>query len=451
MTLNLRLSQNRQHVKCGQKTTLFVLLDTSSDESTQLVQRRRHVALVIDCSGSMYGKKLDDAKNAAINMVNNLDSNDLVSVVTFSSEVNVPLRPTPASDQSIEGMIQSIQAGGGTAMHGGMAAALNMLRDASDPQTINRIELFSDGEPNVEPYNDVDFMQLSKEIRDSGISIDVFGIGDDYNSSLLMQIAETGMGVWEHVSDTDALTRMVTGHVEDMQNTIITNPTLQITLMPGAELAKVAITKPTLQEIESESKVQHGNSTSIGLHDIMKDESQTVVMRVTIPPIEESNVTFITATLTEGSRQVASESGAISCTQDKDLYNMEADPSPRVILASSEATILFRKGLDGDNESTRMANTILKSLDDPETTKLMNDESHATIINAKKIGDVIRPNMSESEKKQILHDTTVIGTNIPSGEEETKSSDKGLTCPHCGHSIRPTSKVCGGCGKNISR
>ena len=450
MALNLRLVQNRQHVKCGQKTTLFVLLEISPEESTQLVQKRRHVSLVIDCSGSMHGKKLDDAKNAAINVVNSLNPDDLVNIVTFASDVSVPLKPTPASDRSIEGVIRSIQAGGGTAMHGGIAVALEQLRDVSDGQTLNRIELFTDGEPNVEPYNDIDFMQISQAVRDNGMSLDAFGIGDDYNESLLMQIAETGKGVWEHVSDTEALTKMVTDHVNDMQNTIITNPNLQITLMPGAELVTASITKPTLQEIDPKLKIQSGNTTNIGLHDIMKGESQTVVMRVAIPPVEENDMTFLTASLTEGSNQVATESGTISCTHDKDLYNMEADPSPRIILASSEATLLFRKGLDGDDEATRMANTILKSLDDPETTKLMDADAQATVLNAKKIGNVAHLDMPESEKKQILHDTTVIGTHGTS-ENEAGACDGDARCPHCGHAIRPTSKVCGGCGKNINR
>ena len=76
--LNLKLSQNRQHVKCNQKTVLFVSLEISPDETTQFIQRNHHVSLVIDCSGSMDGKKIQDAKEAAINVVRQLSPNDLV-------------------------------------------------------------------------------------------------------------------------------------------------------------------------------------------------------------------------------------------------------------------------------------------------------------------------------------------------------------------------------------
>ena len=454
--LNLRLSQNRQHVKCGQKTTLFALLEVAPDESTRIIQKRKHVALVIDCSGSMDGKKLDDAKNAAMGVVDSLDPRDLVSVVTFESDVDVKLRPTPASDGSIEDTVRSIRANGGTAMHGGMAAAFQLLKQESAPDIISRMEVFSDGEPNVAPYDDADFMRLTAEIRNGGITTDIFGIGDDYNGPLLMQIAESGRGKWEHVSDTDALTRLVTGQITEMENTVITNPQLQITLMPGSELVTMAITRPFLQEIGPESKRTSGNTTYVGLNDIIMDQVQTVAMRIAIPPISGSNVQFVTAAITEGSNEVAAQSAVIFCTDDKDLYNMEVDSSPRVILSSSEATVLFRRGLEGDPEATRMANTILKGLDDPDTTRIMDEDAQATVINAREIAGSVQPGMSESDKKRILHDTTVIGTGRADAQAEPAPAGQTADapdprCQSCGHAIRPASRVCGNCGKVINR
>ncbi len=441
--LNLRLVQNRQHVKCGQKTTLFSLLEISPDESTRMVQKKHHVSLVIDCSGSMDGQKIEDAKDAAVNLVKSLSPNDLVSIVTFSTTVDVKLHPTSASDGSIENIIRSITVGGATALHGGMATALQLILQTASPDTIGRLEVFTDGEPNVEPYDDDDFIHLVSGIRDNGITTDVFGIGQDYNGPLLMQIAEIGRGKWEHVSDSDALTKMVSNQVTEMKNTIIANPQLQITLMEGAEMATIAITKPTLQEIAPESRRMSGNITHIGLRDIIKDETQAIAMRIAVPPIHETDVPLLTVAIVEGATEVASQTGTISCTDDKELYNMELDPNPRVILASSEATVLFRKGLEGDNEATQLANTILKSLDDPETTKLMDADAQATVIHAQKISGNIQAGVSKENIKQILHETTVIG---PAKEQAAT-----LKCPYCDSQIRPTSKICGYCGKNLKK
>ena len=163
--LDLKLSQNRQHVKCNQKTAVFVSLEVSPDETTKFIQKNHHVALVIDCSGSMYGNKIEDAKETAINVVRRLSHNDLVSVVTFESEVEIKLNSMSASDPSIENVIRSINVGAATALHGGISAAFQLLMQSSTPNMINRLEVFTDGEPNVPPYEDNDFVQLAQEIR----------------------------------------------------------------------------------------------------------------------------------------------------------------------------------------------------------------------------------------------------------------------------------------------
>ena len=441
--LNLKLSQNRQHVKCNQKTALFVSVEISPDETTKFIQRSHHVSLAIDCSGSMDGKKIHDAKQAAINVVQRLSPNDLVSIVTFETEVNVILNPTPASDQNIENIIHSIDVGGATALHGGIAMAFQLLQQASIPNAINRIEVFTDGEPNVVPYDDHDFVNIVQEVRRNGITLDVFGIGDDYNGPLLMKIAECGGGKWEHVQDTNALTTIVNNQVTEMQNTIISNPQLVLTLMDGAELASAAITKPTLQEISTSNRLVSGNTVSMGLKDIIKDESQIVAIRIAVPPVEGENLSLVTAAITEAGHEISNQTAMISCTDDKELYNLEVDPSPRVLLSSTEATVLLRKGLEGDSEATQMAETILKNLDDQETTELMNDNAHATLINAQNIIGDIKPDMSVSEQKRVLHETTVIGNS-------TVKSNSNLICQKCNAELRAASKVCGKCGTSVN-
>ena len=404
----MRLTQNRLHVRCGQKTTLFTQLDITADPSAApLGQRRHHVALAIDCSSSMSGQKIQAAKNTALRLVDSLSASDLVSIVTFASDATVALQPTAVSKQKISDVINSINVGGATALYAGISTAFEMLEQKSTPDTISRLMLISDGKPNMGQCHENDFEQLTENIRNRGITTDVFGIGD-YAAPLLMMMAEVGRGKWHHIADIDALTSMVNVQVTEMQKTVVANPQLSINLMPNAELATVAITKPTLQEINTKLWHVSDDTTRIGLKDIIKDVTQTVVMRVSLPPTEGYGIPFMTATITDGNSTIASKTASISCTGDKNIYNLEADPNPRIILAGSEATLLLRKGLEGDEEATRVANTIISSLEDPETTRLLNNDARATVIGAKNVSENTQHEMSDAEKKQALHNTTVI-------------------------------------------
>ena len=443
--LELKLSQNRKRVKCGKRSVLFVSAEISPDDKTKMITPRCHICLVIDCSGSMYGDKIEDAKTAAIDVVRSLSPNDLVSIVTFSGVAEVKLNPTPASDNNIENVIRSIDVDSTTALHAGISKGFELLQHASAPNMVNHLDVFTDGVPNVpaehmlDDQRDNDFTQLSREIRNHGMTLNSFGIGDDYDEHLTLLLAEVGGGKWQHVANTSELTTIVNEQVTEMKNTVISNPQLQLTLMDSAELATAAITKPTLEEIDTNDLSRTGRTLSIGLKNIIKDESQIIAMRITVPPIDsKEEIPLLTVEITEGNNVIAKETIGISCTDDMDLANYEDNPNPRVLLSNSEATVLLRKGLDGDQEAKDKATIILKNLSETDTD-LLDDDTKATVIKTKIISGEIKPGMSSSDKKRVLHESTVIGDK------------KDLVCPNCNSPIRPTSKICGKCGKPINK
>ena len=66
-----------------------------ADQGADVAEARAPVAmvLVVDTSGSMAGRKIEDARQAAIALLDEMQSDDMVSVVRFASqaEVLVPL------------------------------------------------------------------------------------------------------------------------------------------------------------------------------------------------------------------------------------------------------------------------------------------------------------------------------------------------------------------------
>ena len=438
--LNLKLAQNRRNVKCNNKDNLFVAVDLSPDEATQLIQKSHHVSLAIDCSGSMYGEALDDAKNAAIQAVSSLSPNDLVSIVAFETEAKVVLSATPANDSNIANVINSLEDGGGTAMYDGIDIAFDLLQKFITPNTINKLMVFTDGEPTVGP-DDKEIIKKCKEIRGAGVSVDVFGIGIDYNENLTKAISEAGGGKWEHIENTKDLQTTVMLQMTEMQKTVVSNPQLELSLMQGAELAEAAIITPTYQKIDLNDHQMSGNKISFGIKDIIIDQSQTIAMRLSVPSIQTTQPTpLVTARITEGSQEIAVETAQIACSDDPDIYNLETDPDPRVLFQSGKATQLIQQGIeDGDDEATKMGKTILSSLESDASSGDLGDEAQATVINAQELGGNLKPGMTDAQKKTIMHQSTQIG----------KKAD--ISCPNCQAIIKPGAKFCGKCGKPINK
>src|SRR6185503_10336320 len=88
--LQLNLLPERQIVISGKPEEVILKIDLRTSPRKQT--RRRSVlnlALVLDRSGSMAGAKLEKAKQAASELIDQLSENDTLSVVTYSSTVEV--------------------------------------------------------------------------------------------------------------------------------------------------------------------------------------------------------------------------------------------------------------------------------------------------------------------------------------------------------------------------
>ncbi|MBN2497151.1 MAG: VWA domain-containing protein [Deltaproteobacteria bacterium] len=154
-----------------------------------------NVSVVLDRSGSMAGEKLSQAKQAAGMVLAQLRSQDVVSVVTYDSGVDVPVPATDASEPwKLTREIEWLQPGGRTALYDGVQAGAKELRKHLDSERINRIVLLSDGLANVGPSSPESLASLGDSLGREGIAVTTIGLGLDYSEQTMTALAERSEG-----------------------------------------------------------------------------------------------------------------------------------------------------------------------------------------------------------------------------------------------------------------
>lgn len=161
-----------------------------------------HITFLIDTSGSMRAQnKLPLLIESFKVLLETLDEDDTVSIVTYAGSAGTVLEPTPASETgTIKRALNRLQAGGSTAGAAGLALAYEKAQESFMEEGVNRVILATDGDFNVGFSSPDEMKRFIEEKRKSGIFLSVLGFGQgNYNDALMQSLAQNGNGVAAYI------------------------------------------------------------------------------------------------------------------------------------------------------------------------------------------------------------------------------------------------------------
>ncbi|HOE97015.1 MAG TPA: VWA domain-containing protein [Candidatus Sumerlaeota bacterium] len=192
----LEVQAGQPLLKAGEKQTAYLMITLTGPAVESASERPpANVAIVLDKSGSMGGEKIAEAREAALLALERLDKEDIVSIVAYDTDVRVVLPATRLRDrEQIETAIRGIEAGGNTALYGGVSRGAEELRKFQERDQVNRLILLSDGLANVGPATPEELAALGRELGGEGLPVTTIGLGLGYNEDLMYRLAEQSDG-----------------------------------------------------------------------------------------------------------------------------------------------------------------------------------------------------------------------------------------------------------------
>ena len=211
-----------------------------------------NLALVLDNSGSMKGKKIDFAKEAAIFTVKTLLPTDRVSVTTFNSHVKTIVPSGFVTDtKSIVREIERVGTEFMTALHPGWVEGGRQVLSHLIGDGINRIVLLSDGKTNKGLTDSAAIADDVRGLARRGVSTTTMGVGEKFNEDLLESMARAGGGNYYYIESPDQLPKFFQAELEDMMTTVGCRVSLGFEPANGVTVSRV------LNDFETNSAGQH--------------------------------------------------------------------------------------------------------------------------------------------------------------------------------------------------
>ncbi|TWT77641.1 von Willebrand factor type A domain protein [Posidoniimonas polymericola] len=178
----------------------FLLLASPELADADAKPLPKTVLFVVDRSGSMTGKKLDQAKSALKFVLNNLNEEDTFNIIAYDDKVE-SFRPElqRCDDQqrrAAVGYVDGLFAGGSTNIDAALRRALGMLNDSDRP---TYVLFLTDGLPTAGQTGEAAIVAATQGANNVRARVFPFGVGYDVNSRLLDRLARENFGATEYV------------------------------------------------------------------------------------------------------------------------------------------------------------------------------------------------------------------------------------------------------------
>ena len=194
-----------------------------------------NLVFLIDVSGSMSSQnKLPLLKKAFAYLVESLDENDTVSIVTYSGSESVLLEGCRGDKgELIMQAVNSLAANGSTNGEAGLEKAYAIAERYKKENGNNRIIMATDGDFNVGLSSTDAIKDYVANKRELGIYISLLGFGSsDYGDSIMETIADNGNGAYYFIDGEEEAERIFTDKLTATLYTVADDLKLQVKFNP---------------------------------------------------------------------------------------------------------------------------------------------------------------------------------------------------------------------------
>lgn len=348
--LTLDVSPVRELLKAGEKQTTWVRVGLTGFKLESETKRPGvNLAIVLDKSGSMQGEKITKAREAAVDAIQLLRADDIVSIITYDSTVNVVVPATKLSDkESVINAINSIRPGGNTALFAGVSKGAAEVRKFLDKERVNRVILLSDGLANVGPSAPGELGSLGKSLLKENISVSTLGLGLGYNEDLMVQLATSSGGNHLFIEDASELADIFRSEFNDVLSVVAQEVDVVVTIPEGVRPVRV---------LGNDADI-NGQQIVTRLAQVYSEQNRHVVIEVEISASEKDqqlelatvSVSYANMKTHESDKLTANATVKFSDDDEKVANSVNRTVMADVVaLVSSEQNKLATKFLDEGN------------------------------------------------------------------------------------------------------
>ena len=206
------------------KDGYFMLMASPSIDLKLEKITNKNIIFVLDKSGSMQGKKIDQSKKALSFVMKNLNEGDYFNIITYDDRVQLfkaenQLYSSEAKNEAIH-YVNQISSGGGTNINAALIKAMKLSRNNAKP---NYIIFLTDGIPTSGVKNEMQIAENVLAANTNSARLFAFGVGNDVNARLLDRLTSQIGGLSNYVNPNENIESAVSELYTNISSPVMTD------------------------------------------------------------------------------------------------------------------------------------------------------------------------------------------------------------------------------------
>ncbi|KAM6300979.1 inter-alpha-trypsin inhibitor heavy chain H4-like [Aegotheles albertisi] len=187
----------------------------------------KNVIFVIDRSGSMAGRKIEQTRDALLKILQDLRPEDHFSFITFSSKVaeweSSLLQATAENVEIAASLVQTLSAAGGTDINGALLTAVSVLDKAErlPDRSVSMIILLTDGQPTFGEVNVGVIQENVQKAINGKYALFCLGFGFDVSYKFLEKMALSNGGIARRIYENADAALQLQGFYQEVATPIL--------------------------------------------------------------------------------------------------------------------------------------------------------------------------------------------------------------------------------------
>ncbi|XP_026077845.1 inter-alpha-trypsin inhibitor heavy chain H3-like [Carassius auratus] len=202
----------------------------------------KNVVFIIDRSGSMHGRKMDQTRVALLRILTDLDEDDHFGLITFDSEVSLWKRKlckaTETNLENAKSFVKEIRDRGATDINAAVLAGVDMISRHPREGTASILILLTDGDPTSGETNIEKIMANVKEAIGTKFPLYCLGFGYDVNFDFLTKMSLENGGVARRIYEDSDADLQLQGFYDEVAVPLLTD--IQLKYPGGTKLTKTS-------------------------------------------------------------------------------------------------------------------------------------------------------------------------------------------------------------------